>query len=89
MNHDLKIWPEFFDAVASGAKPFDLRKNDRNYHVGDTLLLREWDPNTKEYTGRQMRRLVTYVLQGVGVGGIPPLKGLHHGHVILGLMVWP
>ena len=40
MNHDLKIWPEFFDAVASGAKPFDLRKNDRNYHVGDTLLLR-------------------------------------------------
>ena len=43
-EHDLKTWSPFYAAVASGAKTFELRKDDRNYSVGDVLLLREWDP---------------------------------------------
>jgi len=60
-THDLKTWPRFFDAVASGAKPFEIRANDRDYRVGDRLILREFDPATGEYSGRSVERVVSYV----------------------------
>lgn len=62
--HDLKTWPIVFDAVATRAKTFEIRKDDRGYQVGDILLLREWDPETEEYSGRKVRALVTYLLPG-------------------------
>ena len=43
MLHELKISPEYYDAVVNGIKPFEIRKNDRNYSVGDALRLREFD----------------------------------------------
>jgi hypothetical protein len=48
MGHDLKTWPEPFAAVLSGAKRAEVRKADRNYSVGDTLVLREWSPKRAE-----------------------------------------
>jgi len=66
MEHDLKILPEYFEPVLEGKKNFELRKNDRNYKVGDTLLLREWYAN--KYTGREVKRKVTYILEkAVGI----------------------
>lgn len=44
MTHELKTWPEFFRAVQSGAKPFEVRKDDRPYAVGDVLQLLEFEP---------------------------------------------
>lgn len=44
MTHDLKTLPEYYKDVASGLKTFELRRNDRNFQVGDTLLLREFVP---------------------------------------------
>ena len=41
MKHDLKILPEHFNAVADGRKPFEVRRNDWDYQVGDILHLRE------------------------------------------------
>lgn len=43
-THTLKIWPQYFDAVASGRKTVELRRDDRGYAVGDTLVLQEWKP---------------------------------------------
>lgn len=65
MIHDLKIWTEQFELVNRGLKTFELRKNDRDYQVDDTLLLREWDPVTKTYTGRECKRLITHMLDGL------------------------
>lgn len=44
MKHELKTLTQFFPFVKSGAKTFEIRLNDRNFQVGDTLLLREWIP---------------------------------------------
>jgi len=57
-----KIWPEYYDLVSSGKKKFELRVADFEIQEGDTLLLEEWDPKTKEYTGRRLEKKVGYVL---------------------------
>lgn len=44
MEHELKIRPEFLQRIKSGTKTFEIRKNDRDFQVGDTLLLKEFDP---------------------------------------------
>lgn len=66
MTHDLKILPEYFMAVALDEKTFEIRKNDRNYHVGDCLVLREWDG--QEFTSRNIVRYVSYILYDWQVG---------------------
>ncbi|ATX62690.1 DUF3850 domain-containing protein [Yersinia hibernica] len=53
-THQLKILPEYFQAVIEGRKKAELRTNDRNFKVGDYLLLAEWDGGTDEYSGRKI-----------------------------------
>jgi hypothetical protein len=72
MIHDLKVWPMFFDALECNAKTFELRKHDRPFSVGDTLLLREWRPSTREYTGRSVTRIITYLMTNVTFPAIAP-----------------
>lgn len=58
-----KIWPEIFELVESGKKKIDLRVADFDIQESDTLILEEWDPQTKQYTGRKIERLVDFVLK--------------------------
>lgn len=69
--HDLKVWPEFFLPIVRGEKTCDVRLDDREYAAGDVLRLREYDPQTNLYTGRETARRVTHVLRG-GSFGIAP-----------------
>jgi hypothetical protein len=85
MIHDLKCWPEYFQAMANGTKNFDLRKNDRGFCVGDILLLHEWNPKNGRYTDRSLRRIVTYILEYSPVLGCAATLGLVPGYVILSL----
>ncbi len=78
MVHDLKILPQWFSDVESGKKTFEIRKNDRDYKVGDKLTLREW--KNGEYTGRSTTRLVSYIYYGDGS------FGLAEGYCILGIL---
>lgn len=57
-----KIIPYFFNQIASGEKNFEFRLADFDIEEGDTLVLKEWNPETKEYTGRQIEKQVTFVL---------------------------
>jgi len=66
--HVLKIWPIFFDAVARGEKSFEVRKNDRDFQPGDEVTLKEWNPKTEEFTGRELNRLIIYVFKGGSFG---------------------
>ena len=62
-THELKILPEYFDAVLDGRKTFEIRKNDRDFAVGDTLILKEWNEMYRMPTGRQLRCEITYILK--------------------------
>lgn len=62
--HELKTWKQYFEEVFMGRKTFEIRKNDRNFKRGDILILKEWDNDNKSYTGREMARRVTYILNG-------------------------
>jgi hypothetical protein len=53
-----KTWPSLFQKVLSGKKNCDLRLADFDIKEGDTLVLEEWDPKTKEYTGRKIEKKV-------------------------------
>ncbi|KOF56798.1 hypothetical protein AGR56_09030 [Clostridium sp. DMHC 10] len=75
MVHELKTLPEFFQAVKEKRKSFEVRRNDRNFKVGDSLYLREWTGG--EYTGRKLIRIITYILDN-------PLY-VKEGYVILGI----
>lgn len=78
-THELKILPEYFEAVSSGLKDFEIRKNDRDYKVGDILVLKEW--NKGMFTGKEVTRKVKYIYCGKGTYGIFELYcilGLEH-----------
>ncbi len=72
-----KILPEYFNAVLSGQKTFELRKDDDDIQVGDLLVLQEWDG--KQYTGRAINADAMYVLRNV------PQYGLMEGYCIIGI----
>jgi hypothetical protein len=76
LTHELKVWPEFFKLVWSGDKPFELRKDDRGFSVGDKLLLREYVLREDSYTGREMTVTITSVISG--------FPGLLPDYVIMG-----
>ncbi len=69
-EHDLKCQPEPFADILNGAKTAEYRRDDRDFRVGDVLILREWDPNVRRevghgaYSGRVLRKTVTHISRG-------------------------
>lgn len=77
MTHKIKLQKEFADAVLSGDKCFEIRKNDRGYQkcdkvqftVMDGLIQMHHDLEKKTY-------VITYVING---------WGLENGFVVFGI----
>lgn len=63
MIHELKIWTEYFDAVVTGLKTFEIRKNDRNFKIGDVLKLNEYNPTKHKYTKVYVKKTISYILK--------------------------
>lgn len=61
ITHYLKIYPEFFSAVCTGVKRAELRKNDRDYRVGDTLHLMETPRGSCHQTGEFINVKITHI----------------------------
>ncbi len=82
MRHDLKTWLPYFDAVADGRKLFEVRKNDRDYKVGDVLRLLPYDTEKQKVVRRNgyhhIDCEVLYVLSGGQFG-------VESGYVVMGL----
>jgi len=86
MIHTLKTDSEVFQAVLLQAKTFEIRKHDRDFRVGDVLVLQETKHTGEEmhngapleYTRRSYEAIVTHILVG-------PVYGLAEGWCILSI----
>ena len=76
-THELKTVQPHFDHVRSGAKRAEIRRDDRGFAAGDVLVLKEYDPATDSYSGREVEVRVPPVYAG--------LEGLAAGFVILSI----
>jgi len=63
MNIEKKVWPEYFQKIVDGLKKYELRLADFDIKEGDILILKEWDPRSRKYTGREISKKVTYILK--------------------------
>lgn len=68
--HELKSWPDQFESLAKKKKRHDVRRFDRDFRVGDWVMLREWDPCPSEFTGNQIFREITHIT-APGTFGLP------------------
>ena len=68
--HDLKSWPKEFVSLVGRVKRHEVRRCDRDYQVGDWLMLREWNPETKKYSGNKLFREITHITPA-GAFGLP------------------
>ena len=83
-THTLKTDPDVFQAVMDGRKTYEIRKNDRGFCTGDTLILLETQHTGAAmaagaplvYTGRELTMHVTHMVTG-------PIYGLKAGWSIL------
>lgn len=63
--HFLKCDSEPFGQLWSGRKRCEVRKDDRDYKIGDELRLNErWGDHS---TGRQIHAVVTHIQRGYGL----------------------
>lgn len=81
-----KILPEYFEKVASGEKTFELRLADWECKTGDTLVLKEIDPVTKEPTGREIAKQVGFVLKTKGIELFGEADVEKHGYQVISLL---
>jgi len=77
--HKLKVWSEYMDDLINGNKSFEVRLNDRNFQVGDTLILMEFNKDKKEYLDRELKVKITYILDN------SVFDAIKDGFVVMGI----
>lgn len=70
-EHRIKLWSEFAGHIMEGSKTYEVRKDDREYEVGDLLVMVEVDRETEAPTGWELRAWVIHKTPG-GRFGIAP-----------------
>ena len=81
-THELKCWPQYFDAIKRGEKNFEVRKDDRGFQAGDEVVLQrtredrhyevEWDWTADNKRPKhELRFRIGWVLTG-GQFGLEP-----------------
>ena len=58
-----RVWPEYFEQILSGDKHFELRLANFDCQPGDILSLKEWDPQTQQYTGRSITKEAGFIFK--------------------------
>ena len=84
-THELKTVKPYFEAIKRGFKTFEVRYNDRFFREGDSLILRHWCEEDKEYFDEWIECRVEYILRDfeglkpnyvvMAIGGIRHCKG--------------
>lgn len=78
----LRTHPDVFSSVQNGELTFIVRRKDRNFAVGDEVILLEMDLGNRsvlsKLTGRKMARTITYIKLG-------SKYGIHPSYCVLSL----
>lgn len=77
--HNLKTWPQFYNQVSEGTKTFGVRKNDRDFKIGDLLNLYEFDTEQNDYTGKLCIVQVKSILNGGKFG-------IEEGYIVMSIV---
>jgi len=75
--HTLKIRREYFQRLVDGSKKFEIRNNDRNFHIDDLIYFHVIDAYIYESSFPNKKFKIDYILF--------EHKGLDDGYVILSL----
>lgn len=87
LNHEMKSWPWFFQAFMDGNKLHDLRQKDRDFQIGDVVVLKEYDPRTGKYSGSELAMEISYMTSNDTPCALSS-NALARDHVILSLRKW-
>lgn len=85
MKIEKKCWPEYFQKILEGKKTFDFRLADFECKEGDILVLKEFNPETKSYTGRVLEKEITYIAKTKDTNFYKKEDVDKHGFIIIGL----
>lgn len=77
--HNVKCDEPYFSSVLAGKKSFELRKDDRNYQVGDYFCLQRTESGKITDAAENIMAEIVYKLSG--------FDGLSEGYCILGIRV--
>lgn len=80
MIHELKTWNEYMMPIRRGEKTFEVRRNDRNFKVGDTIMLIGWNNILIKESGNWIKAEITYILEGGQFG-------VEKGFCVMGIKV--
>ncbi len=80
-----KTWPELFEKILNGEKNFDLRLADFACQPSDVLVLQEYNPKTKQYTGRETEKEITFVMKTKDINFWPKEDVDKFGFVVMSL----
>lgn len=80
-----KVLPQYFEKILSGEKNFELRLANFNCTPGDILFLREWSSTEKKYTGREIKKEISYVLKTKDIDFWPEEDIRKYGFQIISL----
>lgn len=88
--HILKTLVQYLDAVGFRQKAFEVRRDDRDFQVGDWVMLRQWDDQVGAFGARWIICKITYVLRGAEAVRF----GVQEGYCVLGIRLpanhqWP
>ena len=78
-----KVWSEYFEEIISGKKKLELRLADFEVNEGDTLVLEEWNKDKKEYTGRKIKVIATYIFKTKDQTFWPPKEVEKYGFQVI------
>ena len=75
-SHELKTWVGPFEAIWAKQKHHEIRENDRDFKVGDQLILREFDAHA-ECDGKGFMWVGEHFVQKTKQACCPPPHGTY------------
>lgn len=76
--HRIKCFDRFFKMAEAGEKLFEIRKNDRDYQVGDIIELNE------TFEGKMTGRMAMFRIISIVTDSDFP-EGIKEGYAVLGI----